>query len=224
MLDRVLEPEVMDNADEAAAYDAMDHAEPNAAFVERLLSLGVGRCDKALDLGTGPGDIPILLCKEAAPLPGVFAVDLAQTMLVLARAKVAEAGLAERIELAQMDVKALNLPDASFDAVFSNTILHHIPEPLAMLQEAARVLKPGGLVLIRDLRRPDSQDALDRLVALHAADCDAEQRRLFAESLHAALTPDELRILAAKAGLVGAQVVVDTDRHMSLQRSNEPRP
>ena len=140
MLDRVLEPEVMDNADEAAAYDAMDHAEPNAAFVERLLSLGVGRCDKALDLGTGPGDIPILLCKEAAPLPGVFAVDLAQTMLVLARAKVAEVGLAERIMLAQMDVKALDLPDASFDAVFSNTILHHIPEPLAMLQEAARVL------------------------------------------------------------------------------------
>lgn len=218
MLERVLEPEVMDNADEAASYDAMDHAQPNAAFVDRLLSLGVGRCAKALDLGTGPGDIPVLLCQQSAGRPAVFAVDLAKTMLDLAKPKVAAAGLSQRIGLAQMDVKALDLPDASFDAVFSNTILHHIPQPLAMLQEAARVLRPGGLLLIRDLRRPDSQQELDRLVALHAADCDDEQRRLFAESLHAALTPDELRGLAAQAGLIGAEVVVDTDRHMSLQR------
>ena len=238
MLDRVLEPEVMDDADEAASYDAMDHAQPNAAFVDRLMALGIARCERALDLGTGPGDIPILLCAQSDKLPGagkshgvsgrgtplkavglaVFAVDLAQTMLDLAKPKVAAAGLSLRIELRQMDVKALDLPDASFDAVFSNTILHHIPEPLSMLQEAARVLKPGGLLLIRDLRRPDTQQELDRLVTLHAAECDAEQRRLFAESLRAALTPDELRDLAAQAGLDGAQVVVDTDRHMSLQR------
>ena len=45
-----------------------------------------------------------------------------------------------------------------------------------------------------------------------------EQRRLFAESLHAALTPDELRDLANDNGLADAEVVIDTDRHMSLQR------
>lgn len=218
MLERILEPEVMDDAEESVSYEAMDHSVPNAAFVDRLLELGVGRCGEALDLGTGPGDIPVLLCRRSADRPKVVATDLAQTMLDLAAPKVAAAGFADRIELRRMDVKALDLPDASCDAVFSNTILHHIPEPLAMLAEAARVLKPGGLLLIRDLRRPGDLQELDRLVAEHAANDDATQRQLFRQSLHAALTPDELRALAAQAGLEGAEVVVDTDRHMSLQR------
>ena len=111
-----------------------------------------------------------------------------------------------------------DLPDDSFDAVFSNTILHHIPEPAMMLAEAARVLKPGGLLLIRDLYRPGSIDELNTLVEQHAGDCDAEQRKLFADSLHTALTPDELRTLADANGLTDCEIVIDTDRHMSLQR------
>ncbi|XAM01081.1 class I SAM-dependent methyltransferase [Phycisphaeraceae bacterium D3-23] len=218
MLERVLEPEVMDDADESVSYDAMDHAAPNAAFVDRLVELGVGRCGLALDLGTGPGDIPVLLCGRSVGRPSVVAIDLAQTMLDLAGPKVTSAGLGDRIDLRLMDVKSLDFADASFDAVFSNTILHHIPEPLAMLKEAARVLRPGGLLLIRDLRRPDSLEGLEALVAEHAADEDAAQRQLFAQSLHAALTPDELGALAHEAGLADAEVVVDTDRHMSMQR------
>ncbi|MEO0476913.1 MAG: class I SAM-dependent methyltransferase [Planctomycetota bacterium] len=217
MLDRIPETEVMDDADEAHAYDAMDHTQSNMAFVERLLELGIDQCNKALDLGTGPGDIPIMLCGPTQAV-AIFAVDLAQSMLDLAKRKIEIAGLGDRITLANMDVKALDLPDASFDAVFSNTILHHIPEPAAMLAEAARVLKPGGLLLIRDLYRPESMDQLNVLVDQHAGDCDAEQRRLFADSLHAALTPDELRVLADANGLSDCEIVIDTDRHLSLQR------
>ncbi|MEM9345573.1 MAG: class I SAM-dependent methyltransferase [Planctomycetota bacterium] len=252
MLQRILEPEVMDDTAEAAAYDAMDHTQPNTAFVQRLIDLGIDRCKNALDLGTGPGDIPILLCQAVSTVgwpgmsqseppeqtgvdisqalrsggspslhpghPKMIAVDLAQSMINLAQNKIAEAGLNNRITLAKMDVKKLDLPDDSFDALFSNTILHHIPEPGAMLTEAARVLKPGGLLLIRDLYRPKSIEQLNALVDQHAGGCDGDQRKLFAESLHAALTPDELRELAQANGLADADVVIDTDRHMSLQR------
>lgn len=218
MLERILEPEVMDDPAEATSYDAMDHAAPNTAFVDRLVELGIDRPGLVLDLGTGPGDIPILLCQRTTEVE-VVAVDLAQSMLDLAGTKVDAAGLDERIDLRRMDVKALDLPDNSFDAVFSNTILHHLPDPIAMLQEAARVLRPGGLVLIRDLFRPEDQDELDRLVAEHAGDSDAAQRKLFAESLHAALTPEEFAELATQAGFAGSEIVVDSDRHMSLQRS-----
>jgi len=222
MIERQLEPEVMDDVAESVAYDAMDHRQANTAFVERLASLGLSQRIAeaggytALDLGTGPGHIPIEICQRFEGVH-VTAVDLAQSMLDLAQTKVDAACLGDRITLQQMDVKSLDVEDGAFDLVYSNTILHHIPEPLAMLREAGRVLRPNGLILIRDLYRPQSQAELDALVALHASDEDDEQRRLFAESLHAALTPEELRAIAQEAGLTDTEVVIDTDRHMSLQ-------
>ncbi|MEM6257487.1 MAG: methyltransferase domain-containing protein [Planctomycetota bacterium] len=217
MLERRLEPEVMDDPVEAAAYQAMDHTQANEAFVLRLLELlGSEPTGAALDLGTGPGDIPILLCGRA-PLLRITAIDLAQSMLNLAGTKIQSAGLADRIGLHLADVKRLPFADSAFDIVFSNTILHHIPEPAEMLREAGRVLRPGGVLLIRDLFRPPDRATLDRLVDHHAGNATAEQQRLFAESLHAALTPDELAVLAEQEGLGAAQIVLDTDRHMSLQ-------
>ena len=58
---------------------------------------------------------------------------------------------------------------------------------------------------------------LQELVSLYAADATPYQRELFAASLHAALTPDELRTHADEAGLNRAEIRVDSDRHMSLQ-------
>lgn len=216
MLQRVLEPEAMDTAEEAADYDAMDHSGPNAAFVDRLVELGAH--GRMLDIGTGPGHMPPVVA-ERVPGCEVLGVDLARHMLTLAEQRLERCppDVAARVSYRAMDAKRMDLDDASFDAVFSNTILHHIPEPAHFLREARRVLKPGGVLLIRDLYRPDSIERLNELVALHAADANADQRKLFADSLHAALTPDELRALADQCGLADAEVVVDTDRHVSLQ-------
>jgi ubiquinone/menaquinone biosynthesis C-methylase UbiE len=216
-MQRELEPEVMDDAEEAREYDAMDHGVPNAAFVERLAELGVSGC--ALDLGCGPGQIPLLACDRIADLT-VTAVDLAESMLERARAHLARRpDLASRVRFERVDAKRLPYPDAHFDAVFSNTVLHHVAEPRGFLSEAARVLRPGGALLIRDLFRPDTPGRALELVARHAAQASPAQRELLRASLHAALTPEELGAEAAAVGLADAEVVIDSDRHMSLQRA-----
>jgi len=219
-MNRTLEPEVMDTPDDAIGYDAMDHSGPNRAFVDRLKSLGAH--GKMIDLGTGPGHIPILLAQAlpAAAKPEIIAVDLSRHMLAIAGRKLADlaADIAGRIRFELADVKRLPYADRAFDTVFSNTILHHIPRPVEFLREAWRVLKPGGILLVRDLYRPADERTLDRLVSLHAAGCDEHQQKMFRDSLKAALTPDELRQTAREAGMSNVEVVIDTDRHMSLQR------
>lgn len=213
-MQRVLEPEVMDTVEEAVEYDRMDHSEPNAAFVKRLTELGAR--GRMLDIGTGPGHIPLLVCAND-PEAKVVGIDLSQNMLRLAEEKRAASPHGARIEFRSADAKGLDFPDDSFDTVFSNTILHHIPDPRALLAEAARVLRPAGVLLIRDLMRPETEERVAELVRLHAADASPDQRELFRASLCAALTPEELRDQADEVGLTNAQIVIDSDRHLSLQ-------
>ncbi|MBC8120693.1 MAG: hypothetical protein H7Y22_02510 [Gemmatimonadaceae bacterium] len=69
---------------------------------------------------------------------------------------------------------------------------------------------------MRDLARPRDQDTLDALVSTYAGECTDYQRQLFAESLAAALTPEEVLAGAVAAGLVGASVMLNSDRHWTL--------
>lgn len=213
-MERVLEPEVMDTPEEADGYDAMDHSEPNAAFVRRLVELGAH--GRMLDVGTGPGHIPLLVC-ERIPDARVIGIDLARHMLRHAERHRLASRFASRVEYRLADAKGLDFPDATFDVVLSNTILHHIPDPRPFLREARRVLMAGGALLIRDLFRPATTARADELVALHAADATPCQQKLFRDSLCAALTPEELRGVANEAGLADAEIAIDSDRHMSLQ-------
>jgi len=212
---RVLEPEYMDTAEEADSYAHMDHGDANASIAELFVSVSDGR-GHVLDLGTGPGDIPILIAQRAPDLD-VTAIDAAAHMLALAAERVAQAGLTGRIHLQQADAKKLPFADDSFDGVVSNTILHHIPDPVAFLAEAERVRKPDGVLVIRDLFRPDSEDAAWALVDLHAAGATEAQRRLLFDSLHAALTLEEAVAATAAAGIRGATVEMTSDRHYTIQ-------
>lgn len=205
----------MDTAAEASSYAAMDHTEANQSVAERFFALGGGH-GLTLDIGTGPGDIPILMAQQRQQ--GVYvAVDAAWEMLKLARRKTQDSGLTGRIILQQADAKRLPYSTGSFDAVFSNTILHHIPAPLDLLREAWRVLKPGGLLLVRDLHRPPTEAAAWALVDRHAAGASDTQRQLLFDSLHAALTLDEARELVAAADMTGATVEMTSDRHYTIE-------
>lgn len=212
MLQRVLEPEVMDTADDARDYDQMDHSVVNQVFVQDFLAVFPDRVTRVVDVGTGTAQIPIALCRQTEQIT-VEAVDASAEMLRLARQNVAQAGLAARISCHLADARGLPFPPRGVGAVISNSIVHHIPEPGPVLADMVRVCVPGGVVFVRDLLRPDSETELEQLVHTYAADTNAHQRQLFADSLRAALTLAEVRSLVAPLGFAPETVQQTSDRH-----------
>jgi ubiquinone/menaquinone biosynthesis C-methylase UbiE len=213
MLPRVLEPEVMDSAEEARDYDAMDHAQVNRVFVADFLAFfSPGPHDLILDVGTGTAQIPIELCRQN-PEALVIGIDLAEHMLRVGRENVSRAGLAGRILLQHGDARRYPPVSALFRAVISNSIVHHIPEPVDVLRELARKTAPGGALFVRDLLRPDSDAEVSHLVQTYAGDANAHQQKMFDDSLRAALTLAEIRAIVQVLGFDAGTVRQTTDRH-----------
>lgn len=226
MIPRVLEPEVMDTVEEARDYDRMDHAAVNRLFASDFLAaaqiLGVELTShEMLDLGTGTALIPIELCRQRAGLK-ILACDAAESMLALARQNVSQAGMADRIACELVDAKRMPFADGRFSAVMSNSIVHHIPEPLGVLREAIRVVRPGGLLFFRDLLRPANHDELEKLVKQYAGGENARSQKMFAESLHAALTLSEIRQMVEELGFDPEGVAQTSDRHWTWQARKSP--
>ena len=222
MLARVLEPEVMDSAEEARDYDAMDHSAVNQVFAVDFLARRVSS-GRVIDVGTGTAQIPIEVCRRH-PDVTVVAVDAAEHMLRQGRYNVERAGFGSRIELRLCDAKRLPFADGAYSAVMSNSIVHHIPEPRRVLAEMVRVVSPGGIVFVRDLLRPATDAEVLALVELHARDCNAFQRGMFDASLRAALSLEEIRAIVASLGFDRDGVKQTTDRHWTWSAEKLSRP
>lgn len=210
-LQRVLEVELMDTPEEARGYDAMDHSAVNRVFAGDFLAL-YGGAGPVLDVGTGTAQIPIELCRQRPGLR-VLAVDAARHMIALAKQNVERAGLAGQVEPVLANARNLPHADGQFEAVVSNSIVHHIADPESVVGEMVRVLAPGGWLFVRDLLRPEDEGTLERLVEAHAAGATGHQKQMFRDSLHAALSLDEARALARLFGFEGEAVRQTTDRH-----------
>jgi ubiquinone/menaquinone biosynthesis C-methylase UbiE len=189
----------------------MDHREVNDRFVTDLLAVA-RKPSTVLDVGTGTAQIPIELCRRVEETQ-VVAVDLAGHMLTVAADNVRRAGLADRIRLEASDAKSLPYPDAHFDMVMSNSIVHHIPQPRPVLAELVRVCRRSGAIFVRDLLRPADDASVQRLVDTHAAGTNAHQRQMFDDSLRAALTLDEIRDMIVSLGFPPDTVRATSDRH-----------
>lgn len=221
MLPRILEPEVMDSVTEAVDYDSMDHSEVNRRFVDQLLEHRLpaeGSDDppiRVLDVGTGTALIPLELCRRDVHTQ-ITAIDLAAYMLQVGQRNVIREGLQSRIKLEHLDAKDLPYSSSSFDWVISNSIVHHIPDPLPCLREMIRVLAPEGLLFVRDLLRPPDLATLKHFVQIYAAGANAHQQQMFDDSLHAALTLDEVRTMLCALNLPPEWVTQTTDRHWTI--------
>ncbi|GAX37904.1 class I SAM-dependent methyltransferase [Nodularia sp. NIES-3585] len=216
-MQRILEPEVMDTWEEAIDYDAMDFTEVNTAFALEAIALGPKQASLILDAGTGTGRIPVLIC-QMCPQWQILAIDLAENMLQLAAQHIQQANLQQQIHSQLVDAKHLPYEDQVFDMVISNSLVHHLPNPLLFFQELKRVTKPNSGILIRDLIRPVDEVTMNALVDSIGNEYDSHQKKLFRDSLHAALTIDEIKQLILAVGLAGVNIYQSSDRHWTIER------
>ena len=216
-MERVLEPEVMDTWEDAIEYDSMDFTEVNTAFAKLAVELGT-LTGHVLDAGTGTARIPILI-SQMRPQWKVTAIDFSKNMLLVGAENVEAAGLQQHIQLEWVDAKQMPYPDQHFDLVISNSIVHHLPNPLPFFQEVKRVLKPNGGILLRDLFRPADEGTMEALVSRIGAEYNEYQRKLFRDSLNASFTLDEVNQLVQSAGLERVKVYQSSDLHWTTQRA-----
>jgi ubiquinone/menaquinone biosynthesis C-methylase UbiE len=219
-MDRILEPEVMDTWLESTAYDGMDFGLVNTTFANDAIALDPYAV-KILDIGTGTARIPILMCQER-PQYLFTAIDLAQSMLILAHRNVEAANLNQRIRLERIDSKQMPYPDLEFDMLISNSLVHHLPDSRSFFGEIKRLVKTGGAILIRDLIRPASDQIVDQLVEKLAESYDGHQQKLFADSLKAAFTLAEVQDLIDRVGLGDVNLAQTSDLHWTISRQNRP--
>jgi len=167
-MERVLEPELMDDERQSIAYARADFSSSNQFFVDGVINEFPRPLSTAVDIGCGPGDVMIRLAR-ALPDLRITAIDASAPMIALARGAVMTEGLSDRIELVQGYVPGVALKAHSFDAVLSKDLLHHVPDPSVLWKEVARLGRPGAVVYVMDLVRPPTPEEAHRIVDRVAA-------------------------------------------------------
>ena len=210
-MERTLEPELMEDEQQALAYAKADFSTSNQWYVDHLLADYPEELSRVLDIGCGPGDV---MLRFAAARPGVriTAIDGSGAMIALARSAQQD----HRITLLQGRIPGLPLEERSFDAILSKDLLHHLPDPMVLWAEAQRLGRPGAVVYVMDLMRPHTPEAARTIVETVAGDELPILKEDFYASLCAAFTLDEARGQVKQSGLPLAVAQV-SERHMVIK-------
>lgn len=191
-------------------FEAIDDS-----FVIHALSLGVTE-GKVLDAGTGPGQIPIKIAKKAPRLQ-ITGIDISDAMLMTAAQQAFNKGVEKQVTFQRGDATKIPFDDYTFDMVLCNSVLHHVSDPLQLFNEINRVVKPGGAILLRDLRRP-----LIGLFHLHVMwfgrYYNSLLKKLYTVSVRASYTKGELAQILFASNIKGAAVFTRGITHLGIQR------
>lgn len=215
-MDRILEPLLMEDDEQARAYAEADFEEPNSLFVSLFGEFFGHRDlrDYVVDLGCGPGDIPVRFAR-AYPHCIVHGVDGSAAMIRYGKKILAEAyDVRDRVKLILGVLPGAVLPRATYDVVISNSLLHHLSQPQVLWEAARHYAGPGAPAFIMDLKRPRSPREARELVETHSANEPEILKRDFYNSLLAAFEPDEIENQLKEAGLDHLSVKVVSDRHV----------
>ena len=212
-MDRIIEPELMDDPEQGKAYALADFSGPNTQFLNLFADkftdfVGGG---KVLDLGCGPADILIRFV-DRYPDCECIGIDGAEAMLAPGRKEIVRKNLDHCIHL-----RCQCLPVAkegnTFKAIISNSLLHHLHHPRDLWQTINECADPGTAIMIMDLFRPESTARARAIVDTYAADESPVLQQDFYNSLLAAFRVSEVREQLAEAGL-SLQCEKVSDRHL----------
>ena len=203
------------SADYLDTVDSLDATRRYKDHALRCLAPTSGQ--RLVDVGCGTGHDALAMAAKVAPDGSVLGIDISAATVEEARRRKADSDLPVRFEVMDgSDLRALR--DASFDAARLDRILHPLPEPVDVLQEVVRVVRPGGRVVVSE---PDWTTL--------TLDCDepALSERIVAFARNRADSPGQGRCLGrlcAAAGLVDRQthawagLVADYDKALKLAR------
>jgi len=214
-MQRTLEPELMEDEQQALAYAKADFSTSNQWYVDHLIADYPDNLGRVLDIGCGPGDVMLRLAR-AKPNVRITAIDGSAAMIGFAREAVRAADLQARLSAIQGIIPGLPLEERSFDAVLSKDLLHHLPEPMVLWNEAKRLGRPGAAVYVMDLIRPDTPQDARNIVESVAPDEHPILKEDFYNSLCAAFTVEEAKAQVRQAGLP-LEVTQVSDRHMVIK-------
>jgi ubiquinone/menaquinone biosynthesis C-methylase UbiE len=214
IMERIPEDDLMDNSEQARAYAETDFSEAHDAFVShfkaRFPDFNKGQ---VLDLGCGTADV-IIRFARAFPECNITGVDGAQAMLDIGLRDIESKGCAHQIGLHRCLLPDDSLSSKYFDAVISNSLLHHLNDPLIIWDTVRKCARQGTPIFVMDLMRPDSPEEAGELVQLHAGDASPILRNDFYNSLLAAYKTEEIIYQLKTIGLDYLTVEVISDRHV----------
>jgi len=192
----------MDNEEQAVAYASADFSSSNQMFVDKLLEDYRPILKNVLDIGCGPGDVPIRLAKAKPSIEITKAVK--------------DAGLTRQIKIIKGHVPGLVLKNHSYDAILSKDLLHHLPDPMVFWEQVKCLAKAEMVVYVMDLSRPQTKERARDIVQSVSGQEHPLLKQDFYDSLLAAFTVDEIRAQLREASLAleAAQV---SERHLLVK-------
>jgi ubiquinone/menaquinone biosynthesis C-methylase UbiE len=213
----------MDSEAQTRAYADADFSDSNSLFTQKFREhfSDIPSSGSLADLGCGPGDISIRMARQ---YPGwtVTGLDAGANMLKLAGERLAAEQLGDRVSFRHSYLPDSSLPAASFDALISNSLLHHLPQARVLWQSVIQLAAPGAAILIMDLMRPDNETDAQSLVDTYSGDAPEVLREDFYNSLLAAYTPGEISEQLLSAGLDKLEVGIPSDRHWIVHGRIDP--
>jgi len=207
----------MNKGAQAKAYASANFSEPHDLFIDKFQEKfsNFSFNDVVLDLGCGPCDITrrFSLCYPDACF---HAVDGASRMLMYAKTLNEEAGLTDRIKLIKTCLPDVELPQSLYHLIISNSLLHHLHNPLSLWKTIQQHAKPFASVFIMDLIRPTDEVTVRYFSDEYAKGEPDILKNDFENSLRAAFTIEEVQQQLNETGLKQLQVEQASDRHMII--------